>query len=128
MRPTVVLRPRMDHIEVAALRRLVGKPCRGCGSHDDPCVCIPTGTVRCRCGRVTSVMKAPKPARRRAPAWRPAVAYAVPTLAPRPRERGARVVAASGRDGDGGRDDGGGGDGGDPPGPASANDAAGAWR
>jgi hypothetical protein len=67
--------------------------------------------------------------RRRAPAWRPAVVHIAPRSTPRPRERGARMVAASGRDGTGERDDGSGGDsgagaggGGDGPGPAPAPD------
>ena len=52
----------------------------------------------------------------RRPVWRPPVVHACPTSTPRPRERGARVVAARGRDG-GARDDGGGDSdgGGDPP-------------
>jgi hypothetical protein len=51
-------------------------------------------------------------ARRRAPARPPAIVHAVPASSPRPRERGARMVAAPcGRDGTAGRDDGGGGEG-----------------
>ena len=49
-----------------------------------------------------------RPSRR--PAWRPPVLHASPTSSPRPREGGARMVAASGRDGTGERDDGSGGD------------------
>jgi len=47
-------------------------------------------------------------------AWRPPVLHACPTSTPRPREGGARVLVASGRDGSEGRDDGDGG-GSDPP-------------
>jgi len=57
----------------------------------------------------------------RRPVWRPPVVHACPTSTPRPRERGACMVVASGRDGTAGRDDGGGdSDGGgssDPPPP-----------
>jgi len=64
------------------------------------------------------VLRLARAARRRA--WRPPVLHACPTSTPRPREGGARMVAASGRDGSGKRDDGGGsgdpeGGGGDPP-------------
>jgi hypothetical protein len=100
------LRPRMNHIDVGALKKMLRRPCRDC-SHEHHSVCIPTGTVHCtRCGRVSSVRAAPKPARR-AVTPRPAVRSARVSSAPRPREGGARVVAA-GRDGAGGRDDGGG--------------------
>jgi hypothetical protein len=51
-------------------------------------------------------------ARRRAPARPPAIVHAVPASSPRPREGGARMVAAGGRDGNGDRDDGSGDDGG----------------
>jgi len=57
--------------------------------------------------KVASVVRAPP--RRCAPAGPPTVVHAVPASTPRPRERGARVVAASGRDGSGERDDGSGG-------------------
>src|SRR5262249_1252930 len=53
--------------------------------------------------------------------WRPPVTHDRPSSTPRPREGGARMVAASGRDGSGERDDGSGdggnagGGGGEPP-------------
>ena len=59
-------------------------------------------------------------------AWRPAVTHDRPSSTRRQREGGARVVAASGRDGSGERDDGsgsdgdGGGGGSDPPPPSFA--------
>jgi len=64
---------------------------------------------------IRKVLRLARAARRRA--WRPAVVHACPTSTPRPRERGARRVAASGRDGIGKRDDGSGdvGSGSDPP-------------
>jgi len=60
-----------------------------------------------------AVRAGPPMPRRRRPVWRPAVRHVYPSSTPRPRERGARMVAASGRDGTGARDDGGGGGGGD---------------
>ena len=110
LRPNA-LRPRIDHIDVRAMRRVALNPCRDCGSHDDHCIHIPTATVRCRCGRVSSVRAAPKSARPRAVTPRPAVRHVLAISTPRPREGGARVVVAAGRDGNGERDDGGGDDG-----------------
>src|SRR5262249_25639961 len=76
---------------------------------------------------IRAVLRRARAARR--PAWRPPVAHGCPSSTPRPREGGARMVAASGRDGSGGRDDGGGsddggggnGDGPSPPHPKSAS-------
>ena len=69
---------------------------------------------------IRAVLRRARAARR--PAWRPPVAHNRPNSTPRPREGGARMAAASGRDGTGERDDGSGGDGdgdgdggGDPP-------------
>jgi hypothetical protein len=53
------------------------------------------------------VLRLARAARRRR-AWRPPIVHGCPISTPRPRERGARMVAASGRNGDGARDDGGG--------------------
>jgi hypothetical protein len=54
------------------------------------------------------VLRRARAARRSA--LRPPLAHSCPSSTPRPRERGARTVAASGRDGTAGRDDGGGSD------------------
>jgi hypothetical protein len=78
---------------------------------------------------IREVLRRARAARR--PAWRPPVLDACPASTPRPRERGARVVAASGRDGtgkddgSGGGDDDGGGGSDPPPPPSPAYDIAG---
>jgi N6-adenosine-specific RNA methylase IME4 len=74
-------------------------------------------------GDIRAALRRARAARR--PAWRPPVLHPCPASTPRRRERGACVVAESGRDGSGERDDGGGdsddgeGGGSDPPPPRS---------
>jgi hypothetical protein len=70
---------------------------------------------------IRAVLRLARAARRRA--WRPPVVHACPASTPRPREGGARMVAASGRDGTAERDDGGGKSdgGGDGDGPSRAH-------
>ena len=127
---------------LSAVGKVMYSVCDKCG-HED-CGVQMDGLFRCLRCRFTCPVRRAKPldvvrigrrffvrawkVKLRRRSCRPVLRHAHTSSSPRPREGGARVVAATGRDGSGERDDGGGdsADGGsDPPSPPSpAHDIA----